>query len=144
MIVIGCDPDADGNWYAIYINGKLEQMIQWQLTDVIKYILDSKMAKVDLVFSIENVMVNTFVYSRNVQSSKAAQSKIAMGIGRCQQAQVELQRVLDHYEITYQLVKPTRDNWAKDKARFEKVTGWSGRSNADGRSAAYFGYLLTR
>jgi len=31
--------------------------------------------------------------------------------------------------------------WKKDKKQFELVTKWTGRSNEDTRSAAYFGWL---
>ena len=48
---------------------------------------------------------------------------------------------LDSLGVPYKLHKPQKGNWAKDKARFEKVTGWKGRSNEDTRSAAYFGFL---
>lgn len=86
-------------------------------------------------------MANQFVYTRNEKASKAAQSKVAMHIGRCQQVQVELMRWLDHMGIAYRLHKPQRGNWSKDKTTFERVTGWSGKSNEDTRSAAYFGFL---
>ncbi len=95
----------------------------------------------DAMISIENVMTNKFMYARNNHSSKAAQSKIAIGVGRCQQAQVELARALERHEIPYVLHNPTKGNWANNKALFERQTGWTGRSNADTRSAAYFGYL---
>jgi hypothetical protein len=93
------------------------------------------------IFSIENVMANQFVYARNQKASKAAQSKVAMHIGRCQQAQVELCRQLDRLEIPYVLHKPQRGNWSKNKALFQKITGWEGRSNEDTRAAAFFGWL---
>ena len=64
-----------------------------------------------------------------------------MSIGRCQQSQSELMRFLDEYKIKYVLHKPQKNNWAKNKHQFEKVTGWVGRSNEDTRSAAYFGFL---
>lgn len=86
-------------------------------------------------------MANQFVYSRNQKASKAAQSKVAMHIGRCQQVQIEIMQWLDALGVPYKLHKPQKGNWAKDKAMFERVTGWKGRSNEDTRSAAYFGFL---
>lgn len=93
---------------------------------------------------IEDVMTNQFVYRRNQKRSKAMQSKVAMSIGRCQQAQVELMRVMDFYGIEYHLFKPQRGNWAEKKDLFESVTGWDGRSSKDTRSAAFFGYLAIK
>ena len=64
-----------------------------------------------------------------------------MAIGRCQQSQVELMRLIDDRNVNYVLHKPQKGNWAKNKAQFEKVTGWTKRSNEDTRAAAYFGWL---
>jgi len=137
-VVIGVDPDAKKHGTAVYVDGKLTELKMrntLELVDEINHLGDMALV------SIEDVMANQFVYTRNQKASKAAQSKVAMHIGRCQQAQVELMRWLDWYEIPYVLHKPQRGNWAKNKAQFEKVTGWAGRSNEDTRSAAYFGFL---
>ena len=65
---------------------------------------------------------------------------IARRLGMVQQSQSELERMLIRFNIV-----PTKHKiskmWKKDKAQFEKVTGWTGRSNEDTRSAAYFGFL---
>lgn len=57
---------------------------------------------------------------------------------------VDLQRMLDHYEIPYVLHRPQAGNWADKRPLFEKVTGWKGNSNPDTRSAAYFGFLALK
>jgi len=141
-ITVGIDPDADKHGVAIYSNGKLINICQWSLVEIMQYLDHIDGATKSTTFSIENVMANQFVYARNRQSSKSAESKIAMLIGRCQQAQVELQRWLDFYEIPYVLHNPQKGNWADNKAQFEVVTGWKERSNADTRAAAFFGYLV--
>jgi hypothetical protein len=137
-LIYGIDPDSEKHGVAIYFEGQLQELKMMQLMELESHAIYKAN---DIAFSIENVMANQFVYARNQKSSKAAQSKVAMHIGRCQQAQVELMRMLDKYEIPYVLHKPQRGNWAKNKPQFEKVTGWTGRSNEDTRSAAYFGYL---
>ena len=76
-------------------------------------------------------MANQFIYARNVKGNRVVQSKIAMYIGRCQQSQVELERILSHYCIDFVNHKPTKSNWADRKAVFEAATGWEGRSNKD-------------
>lgn len=138
QIVIGVDPDARQHGTATYVNGNITELKMLNTVELIDEI--NHLGDMPLV-SIEDVMANQFVYTRNQKASKAAQSKVAMHIGRCQQAQVELMRWLDWYEIPYVLHKPQRGNWSKNKAQFEKVTGWAGRSNEDTRSAAYFGFL---
>lgn len=140
--VIGIDPDADKHGVAIYKNGKLIELRMMQTTEIIQYVLPLEpMGGEGVYFSIENVMANQFVYARNVKASKAAQSKVAMHIGRCQQAQVELMRWLDHYEIPYELHKPQKGNWSDKRMIFENATGWTKQSNADTRAAAYFGFI---
>ena len=140
-IVIGIDPDADKHGVAAYYDGILCYLEMKNTAEIIDKILKSNFELSDYLFSIEDVMANQFVYARNTVSNKAAQSKIAMHIGRCQQAQVELMRWLDHYAIPYVLHKPQKGNWADNKEQFEKITGWTKQSNADTRAAAYFGYL---
>ena len=137
MIVVGIDPDSHRHGVAFYEDGKLKRlhcMDRVQIIEEIRFCAD-------VLISIEDVLQNNFIYRANVKSSKSAQSKVGIHIGRCQQAQTELMRDLDYYNIPYVLHKPQKGNWAKDKNQFEKVTGWSGRSNSDTRSAAFFGYL---
>lgn len=139
--VIGIDPDSDRCGFAVYDNGKLIVCATATVPEILTMHLPLLLESGGVLFSIEDVMANQFVYSRNVKASKAAQSKVAMHIGRCQQVQVELMRWLEHYGITYDLHKPQRGNWAKNKSQFERLTGWTGRSNEDSRSAAFFGFM---
>jgi hypothetical protein len=139
--VIGIDPDSTAHGVAIYREGVLAELMALDLMGIISLASTEESGDVSLLFSIEDVMANQFVYARNQHSSKAAQSKIAMHIGRCQQSQVELMRFLDSATIPYVLHKPTKGNWAKNKDQFERLTGWAKRSNEDTRSAAYMGYL---
>lgn len=135
--VIGIDPDAKASGVAVFLNGTLSSICNLTTVGIVEMVKRHAPA----VVSIEDVMANQFVYSRNQQASKSAQSKVAMHIGRCQQVQIEIMQWLDALGVRYVLHKPQKGNWAKDKARFEKITGWKGRSNDDTRSAAYFGFL---
>ena len=142
-IVIGGDPDSSKHGIAVYKNGCLVELDVMELSLIMhKFLFVTKYD--DALWAVEDVNNNKFVYGRNTHNSKAAQSKIAMGVGKCQQAQVELIRMLDAYSMNYKLIKPQRGNWAKNKAQFEKVTGWTGRSNEDTRSAAWQGYLALK
>lgn len=138
-MIVGVDPDSELHGVAVYENGKLIDLKMMETYDLATYIRD-----VGGVASIENVMANQFVYRRNQKSSRAMQDKIALHIGRCQQAQLELVRLLIKFDCPHVLYKPMRGNWSKNKAQFEKATGWTGRSNADTRSAAFFGFLALR
>lgn len=142
MIVVGIDPDSSAHGVAVYADGELSALSSMTLMQIHDALVQGVTQGV--LFSIENVLAQSFVYARNNQQSKAAQSKVGVGIGRCQQAQQELMRMLDHYGTPYVLHKPSGMSWAKDRARFERTTGWSGRSNEDQRSAAYWGWLTVR
>ena len=139
-IIIGIDPDSKKHGVAYYEDGILYDLHMYNNVDIIMQFLDVYQ-KEAMLFSIEDVCANNFVYARNNKGNKSVTSKIAMSIGRCQQAQTELMRLLDKYEVKYILHKPQKGNWSNNKKQFEKVTGWQGRSNEDTRSAAYFGWL---
>lgn len=141
MIIIGVDPDSKKHGVAIYIDGALSALHKSNNQELLINTAVSKHLNRDILFSIEDICANNFVYSRNNKGNKSVTSKIAMSIGKCQQAQKELMMWLDYYGVKYVLHKPQKGNWAKNKAQFEKITGWTGRSNEDTRSAAYFGWL---
>lgn len=141
--VIGIDPDSDRHGFAMYENGKLITCATATTVEIVDVHLPFLIG-CSMRFAIEDVMSNQFVYARNTRSNKSVQSKIAMHVGRCQQAQVELIRWLETLNIEYSLIKPQKGNWAKNKAQFERITGWAGRSNEDSRSAAFFGYMALK
>ena len=139
-VVIGIDPDSQAHGVAIYRNERLEIICQLVLGEVIEVC-----SKFDgVLISIEDVKSNKFIYSRNQKQSKAAQSAVGISVGKCQQAQIELERELTRKGIKFINFKPQKGNWAENKTQFEKVTGWTKRSNKDTRSAAFFGYLALK
>lgn len=141
MRIIGIDPDSDKHGVAIYNDGTLIDIYNLDLMSIKTEIID----KFDHIhFSIEDVCANNFVYSRNKKGSGAIMAKIGLSIGRCQQSQTELMRMLDHYSISYELHPPQKGNWAKNKGQFQSITGWEKQSNDDTRSAAFFGYLALK
>ena len=141
--VIGIDPDTTKHGVAIYEDEKLVKLEMLPLTGLIEIIQEQYISK----WVIEEVTKNNAVYNRNIQRGGSPDAnarmnmKIARNVGMCQQSMIELERVLQYYRQNYMLVPPARDNWAKNKPRFENMTGWRGRSNVDTRSAAYFGFL---
>lgn len=135
MIIVGIDPDAEKHGVAVYEDGQLIHLARCQAIEIMEHHEEGT------IYSIENVIANQFIYGRNIKGNKTVQSKIAMSVGRVQQAQIELMRVMDHYDMPYVLHKPQSGNWAKDRAMFERITGWTGSSNEDTRAAAFFGAL---
>lgn len=140
MYVIGSDPDSEKHGIAVYRNGRLVELLNLYLVEI-RQKIDSLDGPV--VFGIENVLHTNVVYRRNAKESKAAHAKVALSVGRCQQAQVELMRELDYRGVKCHLFKPQAGNWAESENRpmFDRLTGWKGSSNKDNRSAAFFGFL---
>jgi len=135
--VIGIDPDTKKHGVAIYQDGELVELDTMTLVDLLTI---AKVGGVDK-WVIEDVTKNNFVYGRNRQQQHLVNQSIARKVGMCQQSMIELVRVLEHFNQKVVLIPPAKDNWAKDKPRFQRMTGWLSRSNEDTRSAAYFGFL---
>ena len=135
--VVGIDPDTERHGVATYVDGKLHSLMKLNTIELIEKFRFYN----DAVFSIENTLVNKFIYNRNKTRNAKVDQKIMLNVGRCQQAQIELMRQLEYYGMPYVLNAPQKGNWANNEDQFKKVTGWSKRSNKDTRSAAYFGYL---
>jgi hypothetical protein len=151
-IIIGCDPDVDGKGYAIYENGVLKSLEAFHLMDLFNFIDETSLSsKKPVELHIEDLCANKssqFNWSRLPQSQKKKQdainAKISEKVGRCKQAQIEVEKIAEHFDI--KIVRHKVSSKWKDAAgrkEFERVTGWKGQSNPDTRSAAYFGYLGT-
>ena len=142
MIIIGCDPDSAGSGFAFFIDGVLKELKLMDLIDfynTCQKINDSDHDIVEL--HIEDVKSVKGVFQQRVAGkSKPASMMVAQNVGMCKQVQTEVERIAEHFGIKIVRHKVSK-MWKKDKAQFEKVTGWTGRSNEDTRSAAWFGYL---
>lgn len=140
-IIIGIDPDSDKHGVAFYMMGELKHLKSWCLVDFLQYLNKNKIYTTDMEAHIENVCANSAVY-RGGHGVKVQQS-LARRLGKCQQAQIELERVFKHFGVPVIHHKISK-NWKDSKtgkAHLERNTGWTGKSNEDTRSAAWFGYL---
>lgn len=138
--VIGIDPDSKAHGVAVYRNGKLETLDCMPLMSILT-LLESGAIGTDCEFHIENVCGNNAVFAeRRGRANFNTIAKMSNGVGKCQQAQVELERMIERFGLKVVHHKISKA-WKKDRAMFERVTGWTGRSNEDTRSAAYFGFL---
>lgn len=82
--VIGIDPDAKASGVAVYQDGKLAAIGNLNTVGVVEMVKNHA----PQVVSIEDVMANQFVYTRNRHQQRAVQDKVALHIGRCQQVQI--------------------------------------------------------
>jgi len=142
-IIIGIDPDSKAHGVAVYNDGELVALESNDLMTLLKGIsvIENNPANI-IEVHIEDVNgVSAAFGARDGKGNIHVKLKIAQHIGMCKQAQIELERWLG-YKKDIKVVKHKISKvWKKDKAQFEKVTGWTGRSNEDTRSAAYFGWL---
>ena len=59
------------------------------------------------------------------------------------QAQTELERVFNYYNLSYELAKPSKKWKEKEQIKeFNTVMNYTNRTNADSRSACFFAYEL--
>jgi len=140
--IIGIDPDSKAHGVAYYTNGKLEALAPLSLIELMTELEHSYEDEYESVtVHMEDVCANSAVF-RGGHSVRVQQS-LARRLGMCQQSQVELERLFAYYGIKvvkHKISKKWKD--AKSgKAEFERLTGWTGRSNEDTRSAAWFGFL---
>jgi len=144
-IIIGCDPDSDKSGFSYYKSGKLTDLRCLSLIEFYEWlngILTLGYCEIEL--HIENVKGKKAVW-HNRKGSQAAYGMACQRVGQCKQVQTEIERIAEHFNV--KIVKHAVSSAWKDaagKAQFEKVTGWTGGSNEDNRSAAYFGYLGCR
>ena len=139
-IIIGIDPDSKAHGVAVYMDGTLTGLSCLTLVEIVRLVPIWKYESKCVEFHIEDVCANNAAFQKSgVKNAKAA-TAINRSVGKCQQAQIELERFLASFLI-FPVKHKISKMWKNDKAQFEKVTGWSGRSNEDTRSAAYFGWL---
>ena len=140
-IIIGIDPDSKAHGVAVYVSGYLQQLYSLNLPTFIGILDFYSNIDNDVEIHIEDVCANNAVF--RIGDNQKVAGAMGRSLGMVQQSQVELERFVscDSYANVKVVKHKISKMWKKDKAQFEKVTGWVGRSNEDTRSAAYFGWL---
>jgi len=137
-IILGIDPDSKAHGVAVYREGKLEQLKCLTLVDLMQLFRD--LESKNPVIHIEDVCANNAAFGKKGVANFKASSNINRSVGKCQQAQIEVERMAAYYGIEVVKHKISKA-WKKDRNLFESATGWTLQSNEDTRSAAYFGFL---
>ena len=144
MVIIGIDPDSSANGVAVYRDNALSELLSlntFELSSFLRIVVDVDEC---VEVRIEDVCgISAAFTARDKKKSLAVKLKMAQHIGMCKQAQIEVERICEAYEV--KVVKHKVSKMWKDadsgKKQFESITGWKGQSNPDKRSAAYFGWL---
>lgn len=139
-LVLGIDPDSKAHGVAVYINGELVQLKCMTLFEIFGGFMRSDNVEIH----IEDVKSQKGAW-HGVNENKKSVGMIGQNIGKCKQAQIELERFAEEMEIKVVHHKVS-SMWKSQasKKQFERATGWKERSNEDTRSAAYFGWLGTQ
>lgn len=146
-LIIACDPDVEGKGFAIYEDGKLAMLCSLSLIELHRDFHGySKIENLNIELHIEDLNANkSSAFGHSHKQSKQVQNKISESVGRCKQMQLEVEKVAEYFDIKIVRHKVS-SKWknAVGKKEFERATGWTGRSNEDQRSAAYFGFIGSR
>lgn len=144
-LIIGCDPDSEKSGFAFYVNDQLERLECLSLIDF--YVdmrnLEMQFGSGNIELHIENLNgISSNAFSVKSRDPLPVKLKKAEHVGKCKQVQIEIERIANHFGVKV-VHHAVSSKWkdAAGKKQFEQVTGWTGRSNADNRSAAYFGFL---
>lgn len=147
-IVIGIDPDADKNGVAIFIDGHLSELKSLATLQIYYMLMqlnhDKKVSS--LLVAIEDVKSRGATFSReDRKGGHKVMNKIAQNVGQCKHAQTEVERCCEMLEVEIKHFAPSKA--FKEGSQidlFKQMTKYKGKSNADQRSAAYFGLLGLR
>ena len=144
-IIIGCDPDSNRSGMSFYINNELYRLDCMSLINI--YIEFESISKQwpdkEIELHIENLNgISSNAFNVNRKDTLPVKLKKAQNVGQCKQVQTEIERIAEHFGIKvvrHQVSKMWKDS-ATGKAVLKDL-GWTGQSNEDSRSAAYFGYI---
>jgi hypothetical protein len=148
MKIIGIDPDCVKSGLAVYEDGKLTGLLNFTLAEYIEML--PLLAQEEAVIAIEDANLIGGMYRHNPRDSRALAAKKAQHVGAIKRQCSVMIELAEAYDVKVKAYKPRQGNWAgvtktvnnkQGVALLKKHTGWSGRSNNETRSAAFFGWI---
>jgi hypothetical protein len=158
---IGIDPDLTKSGVAIIEQGKITQLNNLRFLDLIAHVVAMHQSQASLAVLLEDVDNKKPVFPKrlhkgavkghnpllqyvghsgsNTGNSQAINLSIAEDLGKVKATARLIKEALEHHGVRVILVKPLRGpikTAKKNSAYFNKLTGWTGRSNEDNRDAA--------
>lgn len=133
--VIGIDPGVNTGT-ALYVNGNLTIMQTIEPIDIQTFILTSHADLI--VFEDSRLQSAVWVPSKN----KAVANNIARKIGQVDALCALIQDTCERYEIKYMRVSPKAKGGKMNAEDFNKLTGYTARSNQHERDAAMVAWQL--
>lgn len=137
-LIIGIDPDLKASGVAIVVRNKISELKNMPFPELIEYIT-ALAADNEITVKLEDVNAWSSVKHR-AGTGPAAMRKISQNVGQVKAVATLIKQSLNSKGIEVHLVKPLRGEVKmqakKNSAYFNKLTGWTGRSNEDNRDAA--------
>jgi len=133
--VIGIDPGVNTG-VALFTNGKLLSLQTIQPIDIQDCV---KRSFADLIV-FEDSRLQSAVWIPS--ASKAVANNIARKIGQVDALCSLIEETCNRYEIKFMRVSPKEKGGKINAEDFNKITGWSGRSNQHERDAAMVAWQL--
>ena len=137
-LIIGIDPDLKASGVAIVVRNKISELKNMPFHELIEYIT-ALAADNEITVKLEDVNAWSSVKHR-AGTGPAAMRKISQNVGQVKAVATLIKQSLNSKGIEVHLVKPLRGEVKmqakKNSAYFNKLTGWTGRSNEDNRDAA--------
>jgi hypothetical protein len=157
---IGIDPDLTKSGVAVVVNGKIIFIKSMGFSELIAYVVGLTHEQAVVTVFLEDVDNKKPVFPKRLKQSNKGQNpllqfvghapsqcgsaakvnmSIAEDLGKVKATARLIKEVLEDNGVTVKLVKPLRGPIKaakKNSAYFNKITGWTGRSNEDSRDAA--------
>lgn len=129
-VIIGIDPDLEKSGVAVKSSDGLQLL---NLTFVeLKDLMEEKCAVIKKVV-VEAGWLNTKSNFRNIQTRLVAE-KTAKNVGENHATGKLIVQLIESMGISVELIRPTRSKL--NATDFNRITGWTGRSNQEQRDAA--------
>lgn len=140
-VIIAIDPGTDKSGVAMFVDGELKHLALMTLPNLVEYI---RMSNAHYV--IEDVEAIKAIYNRNQKANKQAGLKVAQSVGLVKATARHIISFMEWHNRPYTKIEPTTGNWGTINAKYGSQAlrtrlGWTGTSNKDTRSAAFFGWL---
>ena len=142
MLIIGIDPDLDASGVAIVRNGQIESLQTMNFFDLLDFIHITNSSSSKVVFAVENVELNKSLYAKHNSKNQRVRERIGQNVGQVKAVARLIEQYLIRIDAAYTMVAPLKGRFKKakeDKEYFNRLTGWTGNSNADKRDAALIG-----
>ena len=135
-LVVGIDPDLVKSGVAVARGGSLVHIDALSFPDLLRFV--KEMAPDQPVVIIEDVETDSTTYHRGGTNARQ-HARIAQNVGQVKGVKRVLVECLIAEGVNVEQVKPLRGPIKRaknDAAYFNKITGWTGRTNEDKRDAA--------